>query len=484
MADIEILAFDNALRPVNLDGDGGIVNGVGAAEPPVVGRQQGHDAEALDQVVFQADQEHGGTGIALASGAAPQLIIDPAALVLVGADDVQASQRDHLFAVYRRIAAQQDVGAASGHVGGDGDGPQRARLRYDLGFLPVVAGVQDPVGDASRREGPAQPLRFRDAGGAYQNGPPGAVNRADFGHQRGLLRGPMGEDNVGVIGADIGTVGRNHRDFQSVNPAQFLGLRGCGGGHPGHFGVQADQILQRDGSQNPPLALQRHAFLGLQRGLQPVRPAAVGGDASLELVHHFDLAVLHHVIHVAPQQFLGVDGMVQSNQEREIFRVIKVAAAQRRLGSSGAMRGQVDVAGVFVGRVVGARLKLPREHGHAMRQVLGGGGGARDHQGNARFVDQDGIGFVDQREVEVALDQIGRIVTQMVAQQIEADFVGGGVGDVGVVGAPPVIKGHVLGHVRHRKPQQPVHSAHPFRIAPGQVIIHRQHMDALAGEGI
>ena len=47
-----------------------------------------------------------------------------------------------------RVAAQQDVRAAAGHVGGDGHGVELARLGHDLGLLGVIFGVQHLVGDA------------------------------------------------------------------------------------------------------------------------------------------------------------------------------------------------------------------------------------------------------------------------------------------------------------------------------------------------
>ena len=43
------------------------------------------------------------------------------------------------------IAAQQNVGAAAGHVGGDGDGGLAARLGHDLRFFLVEFGVEHHV---------------------------------------------------------------------------------------------------------------------------------------------------------------------------------------------------------------------------------------------------------------------------------------------------------------------------------------------------
>ena len=40
-----------------------------------------------------------------------------------------------------RVAPQHDIGAAAGHVGGHGDGPQLPRLGHDLRLPLVVLGV-------------------------------------------------------------------------------------------------------------------------------------------------------------------------------------------------------------------------------------------------------------------------------------------------------------------------------------------------------
>ncbi len=44
--------------------------------------------------------------------------------------------------------AQFDVGAAAGHVGGDGDGAALAGAGDDLGLLLVELGVEDGMDDA------------------------------------------------------------------------------------------------------------------------------------------------------------------------------------------------------------------------------------------------------------------------------------------------------------------------------------------------
>ena len=106
-------------------------------------------AEDAHEIVFERQEELGGAGVALTAGAAAQLIVDAAALMPLGADDVEAAglQRDLLLAAtsariaavlrsrsagscdagrlladaHVDVAAELDVGAAAGHVGGDGD---------------------------------------------------------------------------------------------------------------------------------------------------------------------------------------------------------------------------------------------------------------------------------------------------------------------------------------------------------------------------
>ena len=69
------------------------------------------------------------------------------------------------------VAAEQNVRAAAGHVGGDDHVVLAAGLGDDLGFLRVVLGVEDDVLDAALLEQRRQPLGLLDRDGADQRGP-------------------------------------------------------------------------------------------------------------------------------------------------------------------------------------------------------------------------------------------------------------------------------------------------------------------------
>jgi hypothetical protein len=77
------------------------------------------------------------------------------------------------------IAAQFDVGPAPGHVGGDGDRAQLARIGDDLRLLLMLAGVQDVVGQTRLLQRLAQHLGLVDGGGADQHRLPFFMGNAD-----------------------------------------------------------------------------------------------------------------------------------------------------------------------------------------------------------------------------------------------------------------------------------------------------------------
>jgi len=78
--------------------------------------------------------------------------------VAVGADDVEPAEFDHPVAVGLVATPETDVGAASGHVGGDGHCAQPARLGDDLCFALVVGGVEHLAVDAASLQALGQVL--------------------------------------------------------------------------------------------------------------------------------------------------------------------------------------------------------------------------------------------------------------------------------------------------------------------------------------
>ena len=94
----------------------------------------------------------GRTRIALARATAAQLAIDAAGFMPLRADDMQAARIGHAWAEF-------NIGAAAGHVGGDGDGAALAGARDDFGFLLVVLRVEHECAEFSRASACGKDIR-------------------------------------------------------------------------------------------------------------------------------------------------------------------------------------------------------------------------------------------------------------------------------------------------------------------------------------
>ena len=99
---------------------------------------------------------------------------------LVHLGRVQAALVEHLRGQARRVAAEQDVRAAAGHVGGDRDGAGPPGLGDDARFLLVELGVEGLVLDAAPLEHRREDLGLLDRDRADQDRPPGLLHLDDL----------------------------------------------------------------------------------------------------------------------------------------------------------------------------------------------------------------------------------------------------------------------------------------------------------------
>ena len=87
LADVEVARLDLLLRLLQRLVDPGMDDRLAFLEAePLQHAVHPLGAEDPHQVVFQGEEELGGAGVALAAGAAAQLVVDAAALVPLGAD--------------------------------------------------------------------------------------------------------------------------------------------------------------------------------------------------------------------------------------------------------------------------------------------------------------------------------------------------------------------------------------------------------------
>jgi hypothetical protein len=86
-------------------------------------------------------------------------------------------------------------------------------------------------------------------------------------------------------------IGWNHHGFEPINFLKFVGFRISRSRHAGQLAVQAEVILEGNGSQRLVFSLDRHAFLGFHSLVQTITPASPGHQAPGELVHNDNFAL-------------------------------------------------------------------------------------------------------------------------------------------------------------------------------------------------
>ena len=84
-----------------------------------------------------------------------------------------------------------------------------------------------------------------------------------------------------------------------------LGFRGTG--HACELFVKAEVVLDRDRREGLSFLLDGHAFLGLNRLMESVRPTAAGHFAAGIFIDDDDLFVLHDVLHILFENAVGFE---------------------------------------------------------------------------------------------------------------------------------------------------------------------------------
>src|SRR5581483_3548125 len=324
--------------------------------------------EEADEVVLAREVEARLTRVALAAGAAAKLVVDPARLVALGAEDVEAAEVEH-------AVTELDVDAATGHVRRDRHRAGLARVLDDLRLARVLLRVEHVVLDPLAREELREVLGRLDGDRADEDRL--ALLRAlpdvaDDGGELPLLRL---EDEVVLVGARDRDVGRDLDDGEVVDLDELLllGLRGAG--HAGELLVEAEVVLEGDRPERLELLLDLHALLRLDCLVETLAPAAALHDPAGELVDDLHLALLDDVVDVEVVERLRLERLDEMVDELRVLRRVEVVDPQRALDLRDAGLGDADRLELLVVLVVGAallRVALRVARGRAMSGELGG----------------------------------------------------------------------------------------------------------------
>ena len=474
LSHIEIPRFHFLLRVLNGTGNQRMLDGLVLFHAQLV-----HDLrdalgrEQAQEVVLQRQVKAGRTGIALTARAAAQLVVDAPRLVPLRADDRKAAE-------LRDALAQNDVRAAPGHVRRNGDRAELAGVLDDFRFLLMVLGVQHIVRNLVLFQKRGKLFRLRNRRGANQNR---ASRRVQLVHRVGdgiVLRALRLVNEVRLVHADDRLVCRHDHDRQLVNLEELvlLGLRRAR--HARKLFVHAEIILESNRRQRLGLALNLHALLRLDGLMEAVRIAAPEHQPPGELVDDDDLAVPHHIIAVTVHDRLRAERRVEAMGILDIFRRIEILHTENLLHLVDGLVAWRDGLLFLVHRVV---LALP-ERRHRLRHPRVYLGGFRPRPGNnqrrPRLVDQDRVHLVHDGEMQITLHHLVGRNHHIVAQIIETVLIVRAEGHITAIRIFARGEIEVVLDESHRQPEELVKMPHPLAVTLGQILVDRDHMDALA----
>ncbi len=400
------------------------------------------------------------------------------------------------------VAAQDNIGTAARHVGGDGDRAELAGLRDDLRLALVLLGVEDLMLDARALEGAAELFALFDADGTHQHRLALLVALPDLPDDSVELRVLGLEQQVGVVGADHGLVGGDLDAVEAVDFLEFVAFGHRRTGHAGKLFVKPEIVLEGDGGEGLALVLDADALLRFDGLMQAVGIPSAQHDAAGEFVDDQNLAVLDHVVDIQVHGAVGLQRLVDVVLQGQVVRVHQVFKVEillrlgdTGLGERGGFRLLVDHIVALVGEFlfgVGLAVDLADldrfqtfdEIVHDLVQIGGFIAAAGNDQGRSRLVNQDRVHLVDDGEGVAALHPVLFIVHHVVAQVVEAHFVVGAVGDVGGVGFLAFGVGLFMNDQADAQTEEPVNLAHPFGVALRQIIVDGDDVNAVARQGV
>ena len=330
----------------------------------------------------------------------------------------------------------------------------------------------------------AQFLRLGDRGGADENGPPRGVDLVHrLGHRPVL--GPLRlEDEIRFVHTDHRLIRRHYNDRQLVDLEELVFLRLGRAGHARQFFVHAEIILEGDGGQSLGFPLDLHAFLGFDGLMKPVGIAAAVHQAAGKFVHDNDFVALHHIIPISVHDGFRPKSRVKAVGILDIFRGVEILHPQHRLDLmhrlvAGGHRLLLLINGIILPRL---------QSGHRLRHPGVNLGGFRPGPGNdegrPRLVDQNAVHLVHDGEMKRPLHHLLGRNHHVVPQIVKAVFIVRAEGHVAAVIELARREIHVMFNKAHGKAQKFIQMSHPFAVAPGQIFIHRHHVNAFAGESV
>ena len=222
------------------------------------------------------------------------------------------------------IAAEQNIGTATGHVRGNRDSTFATSLSNNLGFTLVIFGIQNIMFNAKTRDSLAENFAFFDADSTDQNRLTGIVACLN------LLRNGLNlfffikVNDVLIILTDNLSRRRDADNIEFINFLEFLGFGIRCTRHTRKFLIHAEIILEGNRGQSLAFGLNFHALFGLNRLMQTIRPAAAMHHTPRKVINNDNFAVLNDIVLIEFIKRMSLQSLVHVMQIFDIFRVINI----------------------------------------------------------------------------------------------------------------------------------------------------------------
>ena len=268
---------------------------------------------------------------------------------------IQAAHTQRFRGEPSRIAAEHDVGTATGHVGGDRHCTAASRLCNNGRLALVLLRIQDVMGNPFAIQECGEMLGALNRCGANQHWLPSGTSLLDVLHDGGIFRPLSAIDKIRLIVAHHRSMGWNCGDFKVVDLAELFRLgHGCTG-HTSELAVKTEVVLEGDRCKRYRLALNVEPLFRLDCLMKAFRPTTPWHLAAGELVNDHNLAALNDVVAIALKECMRTECRLKVPCHEGIAAV-QVLNAEHLLNASDTILCWRNRLLLLVEEVVAARL--------------------------------------------------------------------------------------------------------------------------------
>ena len=228
--------------------------------------------------------------------------------------------------------------------------------------------------------------------------------------------------------------------------------------------------------------------------METVAVAASEHHTSGKFIDDDDFAVADNVVNVTFHHVAGFQSLENVVVDFHVFRIGEVLDFKESFALGNAAVGQRNLVIFFIdNEVAGFRLGffilVPLRQGgyEAVRSAVHVRGliaFAGNDQRRSRFINEDGVNFVDDGVVEFALHHFFFVGDHVVTQIVETVFVVGSVCNVRQISLAAFFFLNAVDNAANCQPQESVQFAHPLHVTLSQVIIDGDDVNAFAFQRI